>query len=163
MAFQTSQLRQLLRRNVFFGLVDADDALCDATLGQHPSITRPAFKTGADAAATTAYRLIVDTSTACPALVQSAAVVMDSAVTLNGANYATISLVYNNGLGGADTTVASFNTSATTTVAGVANALTLTNANLYIPAGSQVVWVITKAGTGVSLTNVSLNCRAVYG
>lgn len=163
MAFQTSQLRQLLRRNVFFGLVDADDALCDATLGQMATVSAPCFKTGADAAATTAYRFVVDPSTPCPALVQSAAVVMDSAVTLNGANYATISLVYNNGQGGADTTVATFNTSATTTVAGVANALTLTNANLYIPAGSQVAWVITKAGAGVSLTNVSMKARAVFG
>lgn len=159
MATTGTQLRQLLRKNVVASEDSTGDTLSDATIGQHPVAGR-VVKSGADAAAGTAYRFVLDPSTATAALVQSASVVVDTAVTANATNFATIALVYNDGAGGADTTIGTLDTSTTGFTAKVARTLTLTAANVLIPASRQVEWVVTKANAGVSLATTSFVLKA---
>lgn len=69
-------------------------------------------------------------------------------------NVATIALVYNNGAGGSDTTIASTNTATTAgggtgdIVAGVAYSFSCNANNVVVPINSQLQVKITKAGAG---------------
>lgn len=112
-------------------------------------------KAPTDAAASTAYRIALDASLDFQTLISECKVVANTTVASDPANYATIALVYNDGAGGADTTIATLDTSATALTAKVARSMAVTAANQVVPAGKQLEIVITKAGTGVALPSVS--------
>lgn len=105
-----------------------------------------------DATAATVYRIPIDYAIDHAIKIEEAKVCLQANVTADGTNYKTITLVYNDGAAGSDTTIGTVDTSATGFTAKVARALTLTAANQVIPVGSQLEWVVAAAGTGVALT-----------
>lgn len=76
-----------------------------------------------------------------------------AALTAHATDYATITLAYDAGAGGAQTTIATFASDTVTTddwVAKVNKAMTLaTLGGVAVPAGSNLVFSIAKAGSGV--------------
>ena len=127
-------------------------ALADSMLQQELSYSR---SQPVDAAASTAGTRTFDQSTSFPMVVKAFKIITSGNVTADDTNYATVALVYNDGAGGSDTTIASKTTKITggtgNLTAGIAYSFAITAANARIPAGSQVQVKVTKAGTGVSL------------
>ncbi len=110
----------------------------------------------ADAAAATTSAYTLDfTDIQCRVIAIDT--IASGAVAFNAANYAIYTLSYDNGAGGASTTVATWNTSA---VGLTANQVSVQNSAAVItspvvPAGSRLVLTITKAGTGVVIPQAS--------
>lgn len=95
-----------------------------------------------------------DDSLAVGLRIRSCKFVPTEALVADNSNYADIDLVWNDGAGGADTTIASLNTKVTGTgnwVADIAESLTLDNAEVKVAAGSQLQVKITKQGSGVAV------------
>jgi hypothetical protein len=93
-----------------------------------------------------------------------------AAITSANTNVATFALVYNNGNGGTDTTIASANTATTAGggtgdfTAGVPLSISLTAANVTVPAGSCLQVKVTKSGaTGKELSYMSFTAKARLG
>jgi hypothetical protein len=111
-----------------------------------------------DAATSTSSTFTFDYSTPNRFRVDAVKVVPHAALTSENTNNATIALVYNNGNGGSDTTVATINTATTAAggsgdwTAGVGVAVTITAANAVVPSGSQLQVKITKNGAGAIIT-----------
>jgi hypothetical protein len=87
-------------------------------------------------------------------------------VTAANTDFATISLVYNNGGGGADTVVASANTANVVGALGAVTAnipasVTINTSNQVIPAGSQVMVIVTKSGAGKALPQLTHSVRVL--
>lgn len=116
----------------------------------------------ADAAAADILRLTFETATDADLKIDECKVTLSAAVALNGATYATLSLVYNDGAGGANTTIGTLDTSATAFVANVPRAMTLTDANRVVPAGSMLQLVQAKASTGVIVAAGSAIVKGYY-
>ncbi len=158
MAGTGQELKAVIRRDVVAAITDNDTALADGTLGQNPTVgTRVSFQAGAFAS----QRFVLDNSTIVGAYVQSVTVVIDTTLGIDGTNTNTFALVYNNGAGGADTTVGTVSNGTVAFTAKVGRAMTLTAANLAIPAGSQVELVRTMAGTPAAIGVVSVIVKAV--
>lgn len=92
----------------------------------------------------------------CPlALTVYAAYLMPMvAKTADGSNYGTVTVVYDDGAGGADTTIASQSliTAGGDWVVGTAKTMTLgTTGGVAVPAGSWLSFAITKTGTGITI------------
>lgn len=129
----------------------AANSLCDAMLNQefHVVSSQPL-----DASINTASTHTLDQNTGVTMLAKTFKVIVGTNVTADNTNNATIALVYNNGAGGSDTTVATINTAASAAggtgniTAGTAYALTINATNARIPAGSQIQVKVTKSGAG---------------
>jgi hypothetical protein len=67
----------------------------------------------------------------------------------NASNYATISLIYNDGAGGANTTVGSVGTNATALTVGVPASVSLNASNVDIASGKMLAIAHTKTSDGV--------------
>jgi hypothetical protein len=135
-------------------------ALADAMLQQEfrYNVSQPL-----DAAASTATTHTLDTKIGVTSLAKSFKVVTRANVTADDTNNATIALVYNDGAGGSDTTIATATTSTTGTgniTAGIAYVFPITAANSRIPAGSQVQVKVTKNSSGVALSALSFEFKA---
>lgn len=139
-------------------------ALVDAVLNQEfkYSVSQPL-----DASVNTASTWTLDQATGVAMLCKSFKVVVGTTVTGANTSVANFALVYNNGAGGADTTIYTQNTAAANSngtgdlTAGTAYAFTANATNVRIPAGSQVQIKITKAGGGgLALPCLSLEFRA---
>lgn len=107
-----------------------------------------------DASINTAGTYTLDQSTGLSITALTFKVITHANVTAVNTNTAVFSLVYNNGNGGTDTTIASINT-ATTAGGGsgditalVPLSIAVNSSTQVIPAGSQVQVKITKEGTG---------------
>jgi hypothetical protein len=107
-----------------------------------------------DLGATTNNSTMLDASVDIAFIVTSVKVSVSANVTSDNTNNAVFSLVYNNGNGGSDTTIATINT-ATTAGGGTGNitkdtptTVTITAANSRVPAGQSVYWKVTKQGAG---------------
>lgn len=77
------------------------------------------------------------------------------AVTAHGTNYATFLAYQRTSAGASQATIATFATDTVTTddmVAHAPKAMTLTDANVVVPAGSVITVAVTKAASGVALT-----------
>lgn len=77
-----------------------------------------------------------------------------AALTAGDTDYATVTVVYDNGAGGADTSVATLvtNVAGGDWVAGTAKTMTVsTTGGVAVPAGSWLTFAITKAGAGVAV------------
>lgn len=113
------------------------------------------------------YTHTLDASTSIQMKVDAFRITAGEAVTSANTDLATWALVYNNGNGGSDTTIATANTTAAGGgVALTANtplAITLTDANRVVPSGSCVQIKVTKAGTnGKQLPAVSYQVEASF-
>lgn len=87
--------------------------------------------------------------------VVSAHAVTPIAVTANGSNYASFLAYQRTSAGASQATIATFATDTVATDDMVAHApkeMTLTNANVVVPAGGVITAAVTKTGTGVALT-----------
>ena len=114
----------------------------------------------ADASATSTESVVLDTSTDLQDRVTAITLSASAAVALNAANYAIFTLAYDNGAGGASTTIATWNTSATSFVANqVFNVPSSAIVVGAIPAGSRITLAITKAGTGVQLPQSTIGVK----
>lgn len=126
-------------------------ALADGVLGQsfRYNVSQPL-----DASINTASTHTLDQSTAVAFRVKTFKVMVGTTITSANTNVATIALVYNNGAGGADTTIASMNTATTAgggtgdITAGTAYSFSLNTSNISVPASSQLQIKITKSGQG---------------
>lgn len=117
-----------------------------------------------DAGATTNSSVMVDSGTLVPIIITSVKVSLTANATVDNTNNAIFSLVFNNGNGGADTTIATVTTNAAATgINGGNNAVKdtpytvpITAANSRVPAGSALYWKVTKGGGGgLAVTNGS--------
>lgn len=83
-------------------------------------------------------------------------------------NFSTFALVYNNGNGGTDTTIATANTAVAgglgNTTANTPAAFTVTAANAAVPSGSCVQIKVTKSGaSGMQLPDISFTVKSKLG
>lgn len=105
-----------------------------------------------DASINTTANIILDMATQVKYKVTAFKVALNAALTETNTNLAQIQLVYNNANGGADTNIALVYTNVSggigNVLAAIPNSITLTTANVVIPAGSQVIVRETKAGAG---------------
>lgn len=140
-------------------------ALVDAYLNQEIryNVSQPL-----DASINTASTHTLDQSTAIQFRAKTFKVVVGTTISAANTNVATMALVYNNGAGGSDTTIASINTATTAgggsgdITAGTAYAFTLNTSNVVIPAGSQVQVKVTKSGAGgLALPFLSFELKGV--
>lgn len=139
-------------------------ALADAVFDQ-PFMYRCDRPYDANANSTSVHTL--DTSTATQVRVKTFKWGLRASVTSDNTNNATVALVYNNGNGGSDTTVATINT-ATTAGGGSGNitlevpySVAVTAANAIIPSGSQLQVKVTKSGAGgLALPHSSFEVKA---
>jgi hypothetical protein len=120
-----------------------------------PARIRHNLGKAADAAAATAASFGLDPVTDVDFKVTSVRFTPGAALTSDDTNYATLSLVYNNGAGGSDTVVATATTK-TSGGGGTGNwtadtpvTIAITAANAVVPAGSNLQFKIAKTGTGV--------------
>ncbi len=96
----------------------------------------------------------MDQNTGVAMLCKSFKVIPSVTITGANTNVAIMALVYNNGNGGADTTIYSVNTAAANSggsgdiTANIAYSFTANTSNVRIPAGSQILLKVTKAGAG---------------
>ncbi len=147
----TQKFRDLYVAQFAPDMAAAAAAVVDAILSTnfHYSASQPL-----DASINTASTWTLDQNTQAQFRVKTFKVVVGTNVTSANTNVATMALVYNNGAGGSDTTIASTNTATTggsgtgDLVAGTAYSFALTAANVVVPAGSQLQIKVTKAGAG---------------
>ena len=154
MASTPTQLRDEIRRNVAFAITAADDTNADNCV-LRSAVKWSSNKAATDATAATAYRIVLDASLDLQSFISECKVVCNTAIAFNAANFVTIQLVQNDGLGGADVVIGAVDTSAVSFVAKVARSMTMTAAAQLVPAAKQLEIVITKAGTGVSTDALS--------
>jgi len=134
------------------------EALIDNMLQIKYNATRgTVMAENADSTVNSVWSSTLDRRTTVRMLVQEAYLISDNSwsTTSNvNTNVAILSLVYNNGNGGSDTTIATINTA---TVAGgggglvtasVPYALTINTTNQVVPAGSLLAFKLTKSGAG---------------
>ena len=95
-------------------------------------------------------------------LVDTVTLGVDLAVTFDATNYSTIALAYDDGAGGAATTVASLATNAVSWTAGTRVTLVITAANALIPGGKQLKLVKTHASSGVVLGGGVIDVTGYY-
>lgn len=107
---------------------------------------------------TTNVTLTADHSLGVGVRITSAVFVPDAALTSNNTNYVAMQLVSNNGNGGADTVIAAANSTNSGATLGtgswtadIAEALTITDANAVVAAGSQLQFRFLKYGSGVQV------------
>lgn len=118
-------------------------------------------------AATTNATYTIDASTAAPVQFSQAIYVPQAALTSNATNFRTLSVVWNNGNGGADTVLMRINTTPTAN-GGTGNMTanrryTLNTVSATdVPAGSMVQFKVTHSGTGVSLPIGSVIFKADF-
>lgn len=103
---------------------------------------------------------VLDPATDYQMKVEEYKVAATGAITAANTDFATFDLMYNNGNGGAFTTVASANTENKTgslgaVTANIPVAVTVTAANAVIPAGSQIVIRVSKSGAGKKLPQLT--------
>jgi hypothetical protein len=156
-------------RDALVGLMAPDmnstaTALVDGFLNQSVryNVSQPL-----NTAAATASTHTLDGSTLLQMRVKTFKVITHANVTADNTSYATIALVYNNGNGGSDTTIALGNTAN----AGAAGAPTgdITALIAYsftcnatpVPAGNQLQVKITKVSSGVALPALSFEVKGV--
>lgn len=118
------------------------------------------------AAANVTHIVVLDPATPCRQKVTEYKVCAAGAITAANTDFATFSLVYNNANGGADTVIATASTENKVGSLGAATAnipvsVTVTAANAVIPAGSQVMVIVTKAGAGKALPQLTHSARVV--
>ncbi len=118
-------------------------------------------------AAATASTHTLDGATLVQMRAKTFKVITHANVTADNTSYATIALVYNNGNGGSDTTVALCNT-ANAGAAGAPTgdivaliAFSLSCNATPIPAGSQLQVKVTKVSSGVALPSLSFELKGV--
>lgn len=92
----------------------------------------------------------------CQFVVTAVTFAPDAAVTANGTNFGTLTLSFDDGAGGAATSVASVDTSAVSWVAGTRVTFTITAANALVASGKQLKLVKTHGGTGVVMARGTL-------
>lgn len=120
----------------------------------------------ADAALTTVHSYTLDPNTSVRMQITSAQLTPTNTLTAANTHTATFSLVYNNGNGGSDTTIATINTATTAAggsgnwTAGIPVSLTITAANAVVPAGSLLAWKCTKDGNGAATPTYSACVKA---
>lgn len=117
-------------------------------------------------AAATASTLTFDASTLLAMRAKTFKVITHATVTADNTNYATMALVYNNGNGGSDTTVATANTTIPGATAATNDitaliAYSFTCNATAIPAGSQVQVKVTKVASGVALPALTFELKGV--
>ncbi len=146
-------------RDVFVAAFAPDLATAATSLVNNMLDRTVSFRTGTgvlDASTNTAGTYTLDQSTSLPLTVKTFKVIVYANVTADDTNNATFALVYNNGNGGSDTTIASGNHATTgsgglgTLTSAIATSISINSTNQVIPAGSQVQIKITKAGAGGS-------------
>lgn len=146
-------------REALYGLLGGHSAASKAFIDAFSQIQYKADKV-LDGDASTASTYCLDNDTDARFRVDSAVFVPHAALTADDANYGTIALVYNDGAGGADTTVATLSTTITggtgNWTAFVGEALTITAANAVVATGKQLAVKFTKTGTGVAIPAGSL-------
>lgn len=105
-------------------------------------------------------------STTCVLKANQFKVTVASNVTRANTNYATFALVYNDGAGGADTTIASNTTEAagaTNTIgaltAGIPASATINTSADTIPVGKCIQVKVTKTGTGFALPQLTMTAK----
>lgn len=109
----------------------------------------------ADAAAGTAASFGLDPSTDFQVKFTSVRFTPGAALTSDDTNYATVSLVYNDGAGGGDTVVASATTKTSGSggtgswVADTPVVIPITAANAVVPAGKNLQFKVAKTASGV--------------
>lgn len=102
-----------------------------------------------------------------PVQIVAASYNADGAITADNANYATVSVKADDGLGGATAAIAQWVTQITGSgniVAQIAKAATLLNtASVAVPAGASLFFNVAKTGTGVIVRSgvFTLRCRKV--
>lgn len=145
-------LRQYRDASVAFYAPDTNTvaiALVDAVLGQsfRYNVSQPL-----DADVNTTSTHTLDQATSCEWRIKTFKMIVGTTVTSANTSVANVALVYNNGAGGADTTIASANTATTLgggtgdITAGIAYNFTLNTSNVVVPSGSQIQIKVTKAG-----------------
>ncbi len=108
-----------------------------------------------------AYTHTLDPSTATQFRISTFHITGTAGVTSAAGNLALITLVYNNGNGGSDTSIGVYNTAATALTAGTPLSVSLTAANVIVPAGSCIQIKTTKSGTlGKELPALSFGVTA---
>lgn len=146
-------------REALYGLLGGHSAASKALIDAFSQVQYKADKV-LDAAAGTVSTYGLDDSTGARFKVTSAVYVPHAALTANDTNYGTVSLVYNDGIGGADVVVATMQTTITAGtgdwVAFVNEPLTVTAANAVIPTGKQLAVKFTKTASGVAIPAGSL-------
>lgn len=107
-----------------------------------------------DSTVNSVWTATLDPNTAVKMQVTECKWTVDNAVTSVNTNVAILSLVYNNGNGGSDTTIATINTATVAgggtgdLVAGTPVAVTINTTNMIVPANSCVAVKLTKSGAG---------------
>lgn len=140
------------------------DEGADATASQLFDETETYFKAAADGAAATAttdqWMWTNNSGGACVLI--GAKLWVSAGVTADNANYATIQIKIDNGLGGASAVAYSMNTQITDSgnlTALATKDLTTKGASQLIPAGASVYFAITKTGTGVVIPISAVTAR----
>lgn len=131
---------------------------CDRTIDLNVSVAG-----GTTIAGNATSQHTLDANTQFQVTAKSFKIITNANVTAANTNCATFALVYNNGNGGTDTTIATINTATTAgggsgnLTVGVPFSVPLTAANVVVPAGSQIQIKVTKAGTpGMELPQLSM-------
>jgi hypothetical protein len=91
--------------------------------------------------------------------VTAAKVTFPVAVASNGSNYASVFVYKRTSAGASQTAIGTADSSATSYTAFVPAALTLTAANVLVPAGSGITVAVTKTGTGVAIAAATSQAR----
>lgn len=143
-------------------------ALVDALTQVRYSVVRGLYASANvdTTAAANIWNATLDPSTSVRMKIDSCHITVDNTVTAANTDVIIFSLVYNNANGGSDTTIATINTATTAgsgsgdLTAGVPYSIALTAANSVVPAGSALVWKMTKGGSGKGSGTYSVNVKA---
>lgn len=142
-------------------LFSSTDATDKALVRKFMSQKKPeASVTDGGTAGTAQTETVVWTNdTGADMYVTGATVAFPVAVASNGTNYATVTVYSRTAAGGTQTAIGALDSSATSYTAFVANALTLTAANVLVPNGYSVTVAVAKAGTGVAIAAATSQAR----
>lgn len=150
--------------NAIYGLFSALDDTDKTLLRKELYVKKVSVDCHDSATAGTAFTKspIWYNDTGASARVVAARAIAPVAVTANATNFATFLVSRLDSAGGNAATVATFATDTVTDdnmVANVAKDMTLTAANVIVPAGSYLVGEITKTASGVAVTAATSRAR----